>query len=464
MELIHNNEYSSEHFYKKVLKIGFPIMLAQLMASLLSVIDSIMVSSLGDNALVAVMVSGNFAFLLIMIEFGVLSGLSIFIAQYWGSKDIKNIHKVFMMASIIGFFVSIVFFVFAFFFPEFVIGLYDNTNDPVNSAILREYGVSYLKVAAFSYFTMTVTAVISALMRNVEKVVYPQVIAVIAVIINTILNYLLINGHYGFPALGVQGAAIATLISTGVGSLLMISYLLHSKLEVFKIHLSTIKEISKEFIARILKKALPVAINETIWGLGMMFYLIAYGFISKESIASVQISNQVMGLFWVINAGISTSCAIMIGNKLGENKLDLAASWGKRFMKLSLAAGVLLGVVLFILSDYIPLLFKDTTPLVRDNASLILKVFSFYIPIKFSNALHIVGTLRAGGDTKYALFAELFPLWAIGVPLAFILSIYSSLPLFVIVALVNVEEIVKFVLVLTRFFTFKWVRNLTVTS
>lgn len=463
MEISNNNEYSNEHFYKKVLKIGFPIMLAQLMSSLLSVIDSVMVSSLGDNALVAVMVSGNFAFLLIMIEFGFFSGLSIFIAQYWGSKDIKNIHKVFMMASIIGVFVSIVFFTLGFFFPEFIIGLYDNTQDPVNSIILTDYGVSYLRVAAFSYFTMTIIAVIGSLMRSVEKVIYPQVIAVIAVVINTFLNYLLINGHFGFPALGVQGAAIATLISSSFAALMMIGYMIQSKQEVFKVKFTVLKDITKDFVGRILKKALPVAINETIWGLGMMFYLIAYGFISKESIASVQISNQVMGLFWVINAGISTACAIMIGNKLGENKLDLAKAWGKRFMKLTLFAGVFLGVVLFILSDYIPLLFKDTTPLVRDNASLILKVFSFYIPIKFSNALHIVGTLRAGGDTKYALFAELFPLWFIGVPLAFLLSIYTTLPLFIIVALVNIEELVKFVIVLSRFFTFKWVHNLTTT-
>lgn len=462
MNQLTHDEYSNEHFYKKVFKIGFPIMLAQLMSSLLSVIDSVMVSSLGTNALVAVMVSGNFAFLLIMIEFGFLSGLSIFIAQYWGSKDIKNIHKVFMMAIIIGIVVSTVFFIFGFFFPKFIIGLYDNTNDPVNSIILKEYGVSYLTVAAFSYFTMTITAVIGSLMRSVEKVVYPQVVAVFAVLINTGLNYLLITGHFGFPALGVQGAAIATLISSSIAALLMILYMLKSKLEVFKIKIRVIKEITRDFVKKILKKALPVAINETIWGLGMMFYLIAYGFISKESIASVQISNQVMGLFWVINAGISTACAIMIGNKLGENKLDLAKQWGNRFMKLTLFAGVVLGILLFSISDYIPQLFKDTTPVVRENAALILKVFSFYIPVKFSNALHIVGTLRAGGDTRYALFAELFPLWVIGVPIAFILSIYTTLPLFLIVALVNIEEIVKFGLVLSRFFKYKWVHNLTI--
>ena len=226
--------------------------------------------------------------------------------------------------------------------------------------------------------------------------------------------------------------------------------------------ISNEESFSRDFINKLLKKALPVAINEMMWGLGMSMYLVAFGFISTDSLTSVHISNQIMGLFWVINAGISSACAIMLGNKLGEGKLELAKKWGQKFTKLSLIAGLVFGVILFVLSDYIPALYPNTSTGVQDNISTILKVFSFYVPLKFSNALQIIGTLRAGGDTKFVMFAEIGPLWLIGVPLAFILSIFTTLPLYIIIAIVNIEEIIKFFLVLGRFLQYKWVRNLTV--
>jgi putative MATE family efflux protein len=452
--------HSKKHFYSKVLRIGLPMAFAQLMTSLLSLIDTFMVSGLGDTAVAAVGVSVSFMFLLIMMEFGFFSGLSIFFAQYWGSKDIKNIHKVFIIAAFIGTILTSLFFVLGFFFTDTVISVFNNSGDAENKAILLSYGRSYLKIASFSYFTMSITFLIGMLMRSVERVVYPQLVNIFAVLLNTLLNYLLIHGNLGFPELGVQGAAIATLISSFIGMTLLVGYVLISKEEVFKIRFRLYKDITKEFVHKIFRKALPVAINETIWGLGMTFYLIAYGFISTSSIASIHITNQVMGLVWAVNAGISGASAIMLGNKLGENQLDLAKKWGNWFMKLIFVAGLVFGVSLFIASDYIASVFDESTDVAKD-VSMILKVFAFYVPIKFNNAYHIIGSLRSGGDTKYALFAEVGPLWLVGVPLAFILAINTELPLYVIVAIVNIEEIMKLLLLIPRFFTYKWVKNLT---
>ena len=463
MTEVTTDEYSDSHFYSKILKIGAPIILAQFMTSILGLIDTLMVSSLGEIAVAAVGVSTSFMFLLFMILFGLLSGLSIFISQFWGSKDIKSIHKVYIISMILTILIASVFFILGKFFPEFIIGLYNNSDNIADSLLLTSFGVDYLSIATFSYFTMSASFMIGMWMRSVEKVIYPQAVAIGVVLLNTLLNYTLIKGNFGFEAYGVKGAATATLISSSIGATLLILYMIKSKEEVFKIKLSTYKEITKAFIKRIFEKALPVAINEAMWGLGMTVYLIAYGFISTDTLASIHVSNQVMGLFWVFTIGVSTACSIMIGVKLGENKLELAKQWGIKFTKLTFGLGIVFGVSLFIFSDFIAEIFTKefTDDTVKENVALILKVFAFYIPIKYSNALQIIGTLRAGGDTKFVLFAELFPLWLIGVPLAFILSIYTELPLYIIVGLVNIEELVKFFIVLWRFFQFKWVRNLT---
>lgn len=440
--------------------------LTQLMTSGLSLVDTFMVKDLGTNALASVGISVSFMFLLIMIQFGFFSGLAIFVAQYWGSKDIKNMHKVFIITVFIGIVLSTLFFIVGHFFAPQIISIYNNGEDPVAKAEILHLGVQYLKIASFSYFTMTISFTLSMYMRSVERVMFPQVIAIIAVVINTGLNYLLINGNFGFPAMGVEGAALATLISSAVGAGLLVLYFLKSREEVFKIKFRLYKEITKEFITKLFKKSLPVAINETIWGLGMTSYLIAFGFIGAASISSVHITNQIMGLFWAFNAGVSGASAIMLGNKLGEGKLDIAKAWGKRFLKVVGIAGIFLGIILFVISDNIANVFanlndEDSVEVVN-NISLILKVFSFYIPIKFMNAYNIIGSLRSGGDTKFALFAEIGPLWIIGVPLAFYLSInHSNLPLYIIILFVNLEEVFKMALLIPRFLTYKWVKNLT---
>ena len=448
-------------FYRKVFKIALPISLAQLLTSLLGVIDTFMVSSLGDFPLASVAIGANFGFFLIMVLFGFLSGLGIFIAQYWGSKDIKNIHKVFLITLIIGISLSTLFFLIVHFNPSFIIGLYNNSDNAIEQYWINFYGVKYLRIIAFSYFTTTISFSIMMMMRSVERVIFPQAVSIMTVLLNTFLNYGLINGNLGFPKLGVEGAAIATVISGATGMLVLVSFMIFTKEEVYKVKLKRIKDVTKEFILKLAKKALPVAINETAWGLGMTVYLMAIGFISAEAIASFQLSNQIMGLFWVANSGISTACAIMLGNKLGENDIELAKKWGKKFTSLSAILGVIFGVVLFFASANISQIYVNVSDGVRENLRIILLIFSFYVPIKFTNGMQIIGTLRSGGDTRYALFAEIGPLWLIGVPLAFILSIYTDLPIYVIVGIINLEELVKFFFVLKRFFTYKWANNLT---
>lgn len=451
----------NQTFYRKVLKIAIPITLAQLMNSLLSVIDTFMVSDLGDYPLAAVAIGSNFGFFLIMVMFGFLSGLGIYLAQYWGSKEIDKIHRVFILTLIIAVSIAGIFFIVVHFFPQFIISLYNNGDNLVAKAAIESYGVKYLSIVSFAYITMSISFSIQMLMRSVQKVIFPQIISVLTVLTNTGLNYLLIQGRFGFPAMGVEGAATATVISSSLGMIVLISYMIFSNFEVFKVKFSEYKNISREFISMIAKKALPVAINETIWGLGMSAYLMAIGFISAGAIETVQISNQIMGLFWVFNAGIATACAIMLGNKLGENDIELAKKWGKKFTKLSLIAGLIMGVSLFSLSGVVASAFENVSGHVQHDIRITLMIFSFYVPVKFVNALQIIGTLRAGGDTKYAMFSEMFPLWLIGVPLAFILSIFTDLPVYIIMGLVNIEELVKLGLVLRRFFSYKWAQNLT---
>jgi putative MATE family efflux protein len=354
-----------------------------------------------------------------------------------------------------------IFFIFGFFFSETVISFYNNSGDLTATPLIQDFGVKYLKIATFSYPFTAITFVVSMMMRSMEKVIFPQLVAVMMVVLNTTLNYLLINGNFGFPAMGIEGAAIATLISSMLGAIIFALYIFTTKRSEFRVKISLIKTITKDFLRKLLKKALPVALNETLWGLGMTLYLIAFSFVSADAIPSYHISNQIMSMFWVFNAGVASACAVMLGNKLGEEKIEIAKLWGKKFLAISFGFGLFFGGLLFLTSGIIPNYFTNISVNVRENVTLILMIFSIFVPIKFVNALHIIGTLRSGGDTVFAFIAEVGVLWGIGVPLAFILSLFTDLELYMIVLIVNIEEIIKFVLVNARFFTYKWANNLT---
>ncbi len=448
-------------FYRKVLKIALPIALSQFMGGLLSVVDTLMVSQLGDNAVAAVGISSNIAFLMFMVNWGLLSGFGIFIAQYYGSKDIYSIHKVFIVVLGFSSLIAIFFFSAAFFFPSTLIGLYNRSADTVNVLEVAAFGTRYIKIASISYITITFTQMLSMLMRSVEDVIFPQIMQIGVIVLNTLLNFILISGRLGFQAYGVAGAAYATVISSGVGLLMFITYMVFKNSPVYKIQWRAYQGITVPFLKKILRRTMPVLANETFWGLGMSMYLIAFGFISPLAITSLTIANQVMGLIWFANGGISAAAAIMLGHKLGENKLAEAKDYARRFVRINLVVGITVGLILFALSRPIALTYSATSDAVKDNVVLFLRIYAVYLPVKFMNAMHIVGTLRSGGDTVYALMSELLPLWGYGVPVVFILALTTTLPLYLILILINVEELIKLALLWRRYQTDKWIKNLT---
>lgn len=449
----------NKHFYNILIKIAIPIFFSQLLGSLLGIIDTFMVTELGDNALSAVGIGSQFLFLLNIIQFGLFSGFGIFIAQYHGSKEYDHISKVFLIMLMTGLGFAIIFLGLALTIPEQLIRLF-NLNEAPNQNVI-DLGISYLTIMGFSFITMTISFSISMLARNVQKVLWPSIFQIMGVLLNTFLNYGFIGGRMGFPELGVRGAGLATLISSSVIALLSVGYLFVSKEPALKIHFSALRRVTKAFLAKIFKTAVPVLLNEGFWGLGMTMYLVAYGFIGDKAVGSIYLSNQINSIFWVATIAIANASAVMLGNRLGDGDLITAKEWEVRFMKLGITLGIVLGSVLFILAPTIVPLFGNLSDEVTDTVVMILRVYAFYAPIKFLNAIMIVGILRSGGDTKFALFIEILSLWGLGVPLAFVLSRFTQLPLYMIIIFVNFEEITKFLLGYRRTKSGKWINNLT---
>lgn len=443
--------FSDKDFYKKLIYIGLPISLQNLISSSLNMVDTVMIGQLGETSIAAVGIANQLFFFFALLLFGLNSGSAIFISQYWGKRDIKNIRRVLGFAIGSGVSISLIFTLAALIIPKEILSLF--TNDPT----VIELGSQYLVIICFSYIITAITFSYSFASRSIGKAKLPMIVSATSLVLNTLLNYILIFGNFGFPSLGVRGAAIGTLIARIVELVFLLS-VIYSKGFVLNAKIKEMFNLSKEFIVKILKTTTPVILNEAFWSLGTITYSAVYGRISTEAFASVQISNTVQQVFMVVSMGIGSACSVMIGNSIGAGKENLAEDYAKRFSIITPITGVIIGVMIVAFSPII-LSFFDVSDIVRSNVEKILIVFAIFMAFKVFNTTLVVGILRGGGDTTFSLFLEAGSVWIIGVPLAIIGGHVLHLDVYWVVALVSLEEVVKAIVGIPRVISKKWVKN-----
>jgi len=330
---------TNKSLIQKILKIGLPIAIQNFVGTLLNLVDNMMIGSRGEVALAAVSVSNRIFFIMIITLFGAYSGLGIYTAQYWGKKDIVNIKKIMGMAFTIGLILSTFFTIGTLFFPSEIISIF--LRDPV----VIEKGASYLSIAAFTYIPVSIAFVFSYTSRSVHMTKFPMAASIIALSINTFLNYLLINGNWGMPELGVRGAAIATLIARVIELFLLIIIIYKSKDHPLAGKIKEFFSFNFSMLKRVIKTAFPVIINESAWVLGVSVYFIAYGFLGTAAIASAQVAMTISDLIWAFLIGMGNATAVLVGNQLGANQIESAFSISKRLVKMEFIATLFLAAL-----------------------------------------------------------------------------------------------------------------------
>lgn len=439
----------NKQFLYKVIMIAMPIIFQELINSSINIADTIMIGSLGENSITAVGLGNQIFFLFILVVFGINSGASVFMGQYWGVRDTKSIHMTMGISLISSLVVAFVFLILAETIPEVLLLVY--TRD---EAVIAE-GVKYLRIVALTYPFYALSFVINMANRSTEQTKFPMYTTIITLFINVILNAFFIFGL----KLGVVGAASATLIARSSEVVFQIILMKKFNLPILG-KLNEYFLATKEFVIEFYKKATPVILNEIIWAFGVTLYMVAYGLVESSASpqASIQIANTIKQLFMVIGIGIGSSAAVIIGNLLGSDEIEKAKTYSKKFTKLVVAIGLIMSVSLVIISPYIVSLFK-VSPEVRENTIKILRVVAISMNFSMVNYLNIIGILRAGGDTLYCLIIDAGCVWLVGVPLAFLGAKYG-LPIYYVFALASCEEVVKLFLSEIRVKTNKWAVNI----
>jgi putative MATE family efflux protein len=284
------------------------------------------------------------------------------------------------------------------------------------------------------------------------------IVGVLALVLKTVLAYLLIFGIAGLPALGVRGAAIGTCVGRTFETILLLSLVYVRKTPLAANPLSFFR-FDRSFLFRVLKTSMPAALNEVLWSTGITIYNAVYARIGTEAIAAVNINATIEDLMFVLFIGLGNACSVMVGNKIGAGGKQIAFEYGRRFTILGVAAGILAGVIVFFLREPVVSRFPLSLSAANNLRGLML-VYAFSSWLKIFNFMLFIGALRAGGDTRYAMFTELFTIWMVGVPSALIGGFVLHLPVYFVYAMVLLEEAVKAVIVLRRFLSRKWIHDL----
>lgn len=446
--------YKDPDYFHNVRKIALPIMVQQLVFSGLNMLGVIFVGQKGDASIAAVGLAGQIAFLLNLVHFGIISGAAMFTAQFWGKQDIANLRRVLGLCLMLAISASLIFFTLAQLLPAQILSIY--STDP----LVIELGTSYIRIFSWTFLFFAITFSYALVMRSTGDVKTPTAVSVGALLISTFLSYSLIFGRFGLPELGIQGAAVAAVVARFLEcvALLSIIYVRHSPVAASFRELTGFDRV---FFGRVIKPMMPVILNELLWSLGITTYNIIYARLGTPSYAAVNIVSTIEQVAFVVFIGVSNATSVLVGNRIGAGKEQEAYLYAGRSLGIGIVGGLLLGVVLQLVKEPVLSLY-NVSPEVIQNASNLINVVTFFLWIRVNNMTTVVGILRAGGDTRFSLFLDGIIIWIVGVPMAYLGAFVFDLPVYLVYLCAMSEEATKWVLGIKRYFSRKWINNLTV--
>ena len=448
------DSHRDPEYVSELRKIAVPIIVQQFMFAGLNMLGVIFVGQKGDEAVAAVGLAGQIAFILNLVHFGIISGAAMFTAQFWGKKDIPNLRRVLGLCLMLAVSASLIFFALSHFLPSQLLGIYST-----DQAVI-EIGSGYLRIFSWTFLFFAVTFSYSLVMRSTGNVRMPTAISVGALILSTVLSYSLIFGKFGLPELGINGAAIAAVVARALEcvALLLIAY--RQRLPVAA-SLRELTDFDKKFFARVIKPVLPVILNELFWSLGITTYNIIYARIGTSSFAAMNIVSTIEQVAFVLFFGISSATSVLVGNNIGSGDEEKAHIYAGRSLVIAAIGGMIVGGLLQLVKAPVLSLYNVSPDVIRFAAN-ILNVITFFLWIRVSNMTIVIGILRAGGDTRYSLFLDGIIIWIVGVPMAYLAAFVFHLPIYFVYLFVMSEEAAKWILGILRYRSRKWINNLAV--
>ncbi len=445
-------------FWRITMRLCIPIAIQNVLTSSFQLVDTLMVSQLGDVTLSSVGMASQWGWLLGLVIFGLCSGMCVFTAQYWGVQDIKGMHRVLGITLCASLLVAAVFFLLAITLPQKILLIFNQEPQVV------KIGASYLAMVCFSYPAVALSNVMSFFLRAIDRVKFPMYVSAITTVMNIFLNYVLIFGHLGIPALGVTGAALATCISAWAGPVFL--YLISFKERNYLIApFKALLQFTPAHIHQFISRTLPVIANETLWGLGTVITSVLFSNLGYEYYAAITIFRTFSDISFAFFVGFGNACVIMVGKSIGMGKIERGILDARRFTLLVPMIGVLLGCFILVFREQLIAIFNTSGTIsatTMQATMAILLIYALEVPFRNIPYVQVVGVFRSGGDTFRGMIYDLVCLWILAIPATYLSAYVFHWPFPIVFAVLYLmEDLPKCILCLRYFHSRKWLRPVT---
>ena len=441
-----------DNFYKNMWSIALPVTLQSLLQSSFSMIDQVMIGQLGEVSIAGIGLGGKFASMYSVVLGAIAAAAGIMIAQYVGQENDEQLQKGFSINLLAALLLAVVFTGLGMGIPKILLGLY--TTDAATIGC----GAEYLFIYAAAFVPMAGISLISVLLRCLDAATLPLVVSFAAVGCNTGLNYLLIFGKCGFPAMGVRGAAIASVVSQVASLLLLLLFFVRILREQGRVLHFDIK-MDQEHRRQYAGILLPILACEFLWSLGENIYAGIYGHMGTDACAAMTMTGCVQGLVIGALSGVSQAAGIMIGKQLGNRDEEGAYRDAKRFMGCGVIGSLILSAALILLAPVYVRIYQ-VEPQVRELTRQILIAFALIAPVKVQNMILGGGIIRSGGKTKYVMCIDFIGTWLFGVPLGLLGAFVWKLPIPWVYFVLSLEEVVRLLISVVIFRKKIWMEQL----
>lgn len=444
---------SDKKFYKLLFSISIPIAMQNLITFAVSMIDTLMVGSLGKVPLSAVSIANNLFFVLMILIFGLASGSNIMISQYWGKEDVKTIHKILSIMYRVCIGIILVFIGIAVFLPNQFMSIFST-----DAEVIAE-GAKYLRIVCIGYMFYGITNCTIMMLRSVKTVKISIVVYTVSLCVNAFFNWVFIFGNLGAPAMGVQGAALATAIAriTEFTIVMIFMVFIEDKIRLRPKHLVKVdKIILKDYVGT----CAPVLFNELLWSTGSSMISVVVGRMGTDIVAANTINSVAFQLVTVFIFGISNATSVIIGNTIGEGRKEKAKEYAFTIAIFSFIVGIMAGLIIYTIRPFVVSLYNVPAE-TKAIAMEIMSVTAIILIFQSVGNCMMMGVLRGGGDAKFVLINDIIFMWLIAIPGGFFAAFVLNLPIVPVFFVLKADEMFKSVVAIFRVVSGKWVKDVT---
>lgn len=443
-----------KQFLLYALKLAFPIMIQNLISTLVNSADTIMLGYVSQTAMAASSLANQYTFVLFCFYYGLGIGTSVLCAQYFGKGDKQTVERIIGLAARVAILISLLFFVFSFFAPEAIMKIFTDSPQTIKE------GAAYLKVLSFSFVFMGFSQVFVSALRSVGKIVFPSALYVVSLLVNVLMNAAFIFGLFGLPRLGVVGVALGTVSARAVEVILCFVYSAAGK--DIKFRLKNLFRRSGVLFKDFLKISAPSVVNDLMWGMAATTCTAILGHIGDDMVAANAVAVMVVNMGAIVCRGFSNATTIIVSQTLGENRMEDTKVYAKRILWLTVIVSLLGCCVIMAIRPFMVQFYRDKlTETAIYYLGIIMIMTTWRLVGEGINTCLICGCFRGGGDAKFGMVVDTVFMWGVSVPLMAIAAYVLKLPPVWVYFVMTLDEFEKMPVVFAHYFKFKWMKNIT---